>query len=77
TIQKTQNEIIRDAKDELLFVQGAAGSGKTAAVLQRVAWLLYRYRGNLTASQVVLFSPNQLFNDYIDQVLPELDEHNM
>lgn len=77
TIQKTQNEIIRDAKDELLFVQGAAGSGKTAAVLQRVAWLLHRYRGNLTASQVVLFSPNQLFNDYIDQVLPELGEHNM
>ncbi|WP_251547708.1 RNA polymerase recycling motor HelD [Limosilactobacillus caecicola] len=77
TIQKSQNEIIRNTKDELLFVQGAAGSGKTAAVLQRVAWLLYRYRGNLTASQVVLFSPNQLFNDYIDQVLPELGEQNM
>ena len=77
TIQRTQNEIIRDTKDDLLFVQGAAGSGKTAAVLQRVAWLLYRYRGNLNSSQVVLFSPNQLFNDYIDQVLPELGEHNM
>lgn len=77
TIQRKQNEIIRDTKDDLLFVQGAAGSGKTAAVLQRVAWLLYRYRGNLTSSQVVLFSPNQLFNDYIDQVLPELGEHNM
>lgn len=77
TIQRKQNEIIRDMNDELLFVQGAAGSGKTAAVLQRVAWLLYRYRGNLTSSQVVLFSPNQLFNDYIDQVLPELGEHNM
>lgn len=77
TIQKAQNEIIRNTKSDLLFVQGAAGSGKTAAVLQRVAWLLYRYRGNLNASQVVLFSPNQLFNDYIDQVLPELGEHNM
>src|SRR5699024_10910893 len=77
TIQRTQNEIIRDTKDDLLFVQGAAGSGKTAAVLQRVAWLLYRYRGHLTSSQVVLFSPNQLLNDYIDQVLPELGEHNM
>lgn len=77
TIQRTQNEIIRDTKNDLLFVQGAAGSGKTAAVLQRVAWLLYRYRGNLSSSQVVLFSPNQLFNDYIDQVLPELGEHNM
>ncbi|WP_295729417.1 RNA polymerase recycling motor HelD [uncultured Limosilactobacillus sp.] len=77
TIQKAQNAIIRNTKDDLLFVQGAAGSGKTAAVLQRVAWLLYRYRGNLSASQVVLFSPNQLFNDYIDQVLPELGEQNM
>lgn len=77
TIQKTQNQIIRNTTADLLFVQGAAGSGKTAAVLQRVAWLLYRYRGNLTAGQVILFSPNQLFNDYIDQVLPELGEHNM
>lgn len=77
TIQKEQNKIIRDTDSELLFVQGAAGSGKTSAVLQRVAYLLYRYRGNLTSGQVVLFSPNQLFNDYIDQVLPELGEQNM
>lgn len=77
TIQKAQNQIIRDTKSDLLFVQGAAGSGKTAAILQRVAFLLYRYRGHLTAGQVMLFSPNQLFNDYIDQVLPELGEHNM
>ena len=77
TIQKEQNQIIRDTKSDLLFVQGAAGSGKTAAVLQRVAYLLYRYRGKLTSGQVVLFSPNQLFNDYIDQVLPELGEQNM
>lgn len=77
TIQRTQNRIIRNIDADLLFVQGAAGSGKTAAVLQRVAWLLYRYRGNLNSSQVILFSPNQLFNDYIDQVLPELGEHNM
>lgn len=77
TIQKEQNQIIRDTKSDLLFVQGAAGSGKTAAVLQRVAYLLYRYRGKLTSGQVILFSPNQLFNDYIDQVLPELGEQNM
>ncbi|KRN03195.1 superfamily I DNA RNA helicase [Levilactobacillus senmaizukei DSM 21775 = NBRC 103853] len=77
TIQKEQNQIIRDTKSDLLFVQGAAGSGKTAAILQRVAYLLYRYRGHLNAGQVMLFSPNQLFNDYIDQVLPELGEHNM
>ena len=77
TIQREQNKIIRDTTSDLLFVQGAAGSGKTSAVLQRVAFLLYRYRGKLTSSQVILFSPNQLFNDYIDQVLPELGEQNM
>lgn len=77
TIQKEQNKIIRDTQSDLLFVQGAAGSGKTSAVLQRVAYLLYRYRGNLNSSQILLFSPNQLFNDYIDRVLPELGEQNM
>ncbi|USS85683.1 AAA family ATPase [Fructilactobacillus myrtifloralis] len=77
TIQQEQNAIIRDTSSDLLFVQGVAGSGKTAAVLQRVAYLLYRYRGKLTPGQVILFSPNQLFNDYINQVLPELGEQNM
>ena len=72
TIQREQNQIIRNTSADLLFVQGAAGSGKTAAILQRVAFLLYRYRGKLTAGQVIMFSPNQLFNDYVDQVLPEL-----
>lgn len=77
TIQREQNQIIRDTKADLLFVQGAAGSGKTSAVLQRVAYLLYRYRGNLNSSQVIMFSPNQLFSDYIGNVLPELGEQNM
>ncbi|WP_129044464.1 RNA polymerase recycling motor HelD [Companilactobacillus metriopterae] len=77
TIQKEQNKIIRDTDSKLLFVQGAAGSGKTSAILQRIAFLLYRYRGNLTSSQVVMFSPNMLFNDYIQNVLPEMGEQNM
>lgn len=33
TIQKEQNKIIRDTTSDLLFVQGAAGSGKTSAIL--------------------------------------------
>ncbi|WP_125982516.1 RNA polymerase recycling motor HelD [Loigolactobacillus iwatensis] len=77
TIQREQNQIIRDTSAKLLFVQGAAGSGKTSAIMQRVAYLLYRYRGNLKSSQVIMFSPNQLFNDYISNVLPELGEQNM
>jgi len=77
TIQQEQNAIIRNERARLLIVQGAAGSGKTSAALQRVAYLLYRYRGVLTADQIVLFSPNPMFNSYVSTVLPELGEQNM
>ena len=77
TIQKEQNRIIRDERTRMLVVQGAAGSGKTSAALQRVAYLLYRHRETLQAEQMVLFSPNPLFNSYVSTVLPELGEQNM
>ncbi|MCR8845695.1 UvrD-helicase domain-containing protein [Paenibacillus sp. SC116] len=77
TIQREQNRIIRNEHSRLLVVQGAAGSGKTSAALQRVAYLLYRYRGTLQAEQIVLFSPNPMFNNYVSTVLPELGEENM
>ncbi|REK77384.1 RNA polymerase recycling motor HelD [Paenibacillus paeoniae] len=77
TIQQEQNAIIRNERAKLLIVQGAAGSGKTSAALQRVAYLLYRYRGVLSADQIVLFSPNPMFNSYVSTVLPELGEQNM
>lgn len=77
TIQREQNRIIRNERARLLIVQGAAGSGKTSAALQRVAYLLYRYRGLLNADQIVLFSPNPMFNSYVATVLPELGEQNM
>ncbi|WP_232698103.1 RNA polymerase recycling motor HelD [Brevibacillus daliensis] len=77
TIQKEQNRIIRNEKSKVLIVQGAAGSGKTSAALQRVAYLLYRFRGMLRADQIVLFSPNSMFNSYVSTVLPELGEENM
>lgn len=77
TIQKEQNAIIRNDTSRMLIVQGAAGSGKTSAALQRVAYLLYKHRERLTADQVVLFSPNPMFNSYVSTVLPELGEENM
>lgn len=77
TIQREQNQIIRNDRSKLIIVQGVAGSGKTSAALQRVAYLLYRYRGHLTADQIVLFSPNTMFNSYVSSVLPELGEENM
>ncbi len=77
TIQKEQNAIIRDDKSRMLIVQGAAGSGKTSAALQRVAYLLYKHRDRIRADQIVLFSPNPMFNSYVSTVLPELGEENM
>ncbi|MFD1670517.1 RNA polymerase recycling motor HelD [Agrilactobacillus yilanensis] len=77
TIQKEQNDIIRNTTSELLVVQGVAGSGKTSAILQRIAYLLYHARNQLDADQIILFSPNRLFSNYISQVLPSLGEKNM
>ncbi|EFU73672.1 RNA polymerase recycling motor HelD [Enterococcus italicus] len=74
TIQKSQNEIIRDTENRIVLIEGIAGSGKTSALLQRVAFLLYRHRKWLKDSQVLLFSPNHLFSDYISMVLPSLGE---
>ncbi|NBJ67941.1 MULTISPECIES: RNA polymerase recycling motor HelD [Clostridia] len=77
TIQKEQNKIIRNEKSKLLVVQGVAGSGKTSAALQRIAYLMYRYRMQLNPENVMLFSPNPLFSSYIRNVLPELGEENV
>jgi DNA helicase-2/ATP-dependent DNA helicase PcrA len=77
TIQREQNQIIRNESSKLLIVQGVAGSGKTSAALQRVAFLLYRYRDTLKSENILLFSPNPLFNSYVATVLPELGEDNM
>ncbi|MCM2604773.1 UvrD-helicase domain-containing protein [Rossellomorea marisflavi] len=77
TIQQDQNRIIRHDQGRLLIVHGAAGSGKTSAALQRIAYLLYKYRDRIDADQIVLFSPNSLFSRYVSNVLPELGEENM
>ncbi|MDQ0208987.1 RNA polymerase recycling motor HelD [Alkalicoccobacillus murimartini] len=77
TIQSEQNQLIRDESSRYLVVQGAAGSGKTSAALQRAAYLLYRHIDTLSAKNMMLFSPNPLFNSYVAKVLPELGEDNM
>ncbi len=74
TIQKAQNRIIRDTTSKIMLIEGIAGSGKTSALLQRIAFLLYRHRKWLADDQVLLFSPNHLFSDYISMVLPSLGE---
>lgn len=75
TIQQEQNAIIRNVEDKTLIVQGIAGSGKTSVALHRIAFLLYKIE-NLTSKNVLIFSPNQVFSEYISNVLPELGEDN-
>lgn len=77
TIQKEQNQIIRDASHRILAVQGCAGSGKTSVALHRIAYLLYQNRKNLNAGQILILSPNSIFADYISRILPELGEENI
>lgn len=77
TIQREQNRVIRNEEYKNLIVQGPAGSGKTSVALHRIAYLLYKHRDKITPENIVIFSPNEIFNDYISNVLPELGEDNM
>jgi DNA helicase-2/ATP-dependent DNA helicase PcrA len=77
TIQREQNRVIRNEEFKNLIVQGPAGSGKTSVALHRIAYLLYKYREKITPYNIIIFSPNEIFNDYISNVLPQLGEENM
>lgn len=76
TIQREQNMVVRAPDAPAMLVSGVAGSGKTSVMLQRLAYLLYRNRDTLIPDNVVLMTPNSKFQDYIEEVLPELGEGN-
>ena len=75
TIQQEQNRVIRNLEDDNLIVQGIAGSGKTTVALHRIAFLLYRLE-RLSSNNILIFSPNNIFTEYISEVLPSLGEAN-
>lgn len=78
TIQKEQDLAIRDQGNDLLIVQGVAGSGKTSIAMHRIAFLLYeKVEEGLTSNQIMIISPNSLFGEYVSTVLPELGEDNV
>lgn len=77
TIQKEQNEIIRKNDVDILVVQGPAGSGKTSIAMHKIAYLLYAERDKINNSNVMILSPNEIFNNYISDVLPEIGEDNV
>lgn len=73
TIQQEQDEIIREDRQKVVVVNGVAGSGKTTIALHRVAYLLYNFREQL-GNKVLILGPNDIFIDYIGEVLPTLGE---
>ena len=74
TIQREQDEIIRDERRGVMVVDGGPGTGKTAVALHRIAYLLYNHRERLASTGVLILGPNSTFLDYISRVLPELGE---
>jgi DNA helicase-2/ATP-dependent DNA helicase PcrA len=77
TIQRDQNAVIRNETAPVMIIQGVAGSGKTSIALHRIAFLLYRFREEIAAKDILIISPNKVFADYISNVLPELGEENI
>lgn len=77
TIQREQNQIIRNEDIRTLIIQGVAGSGKTSIALHRIAYLLYTFRNSISSKDILIISPNKVFSDYISNVLPELGEETV
>ncbi|WP_414648725.1 HelD family protein [Clostridium sp.] len=73
TIQKEQDDLIRQPRTKTIVVDGVAGSGKTTIALHRVAYLLYNYR-KILEDKVLILGPNNVFIEYISTVLPSLGE---
>lgn len=77
TIQKEQNRVIRKNDVDILAVQGPAGSGKTSVAMHKIAYLLYAERTKINNSNILIISPNDIFSNYISNVLPEIGEDNV
>ncbi|OOE14047.1 HelD family protein [Fictibacillus arsenicus] len=73
TIRKEQNDIIRLGIQEPVLIQGVAGSGKSTIALNRISYLLYRYKDKLLPKKILILAPNKMFLSYINGVLPGLD----
>ncbi|MBQ7918354.1 MAG: ATP-binding domain-containing protein [Lachnospiraceae bacterium] len=77
TIQKEQNEIIRESPFANIIVQGVAGSGKTTVAMHRISYLLYNYKHRFESNEFCIVGSNDLLLNYITSGLPELDVPNI
>lgn len=77
TIQKEQNEIIRESPFANILVQGVAGSGKTTVAMHRISYILYNYKERFMSNEFCIIGGNDLLLNYITSGLPELDVPNI
>lgn len=77
TIQKEQNEIIRETPFSNILVQGVAGSGKTTVAMHRISYILYNYKERFESNEFCIIGGNDLLLEYITSGLPELDVPNI
>ncbi len=60
-----------------IAVVGNPGSGKTSVALHRIAYMLYKERGNLNYKDILILTPSNIFSEFISTVLPQLGEENV
>lgn len=77
TIQKEQNEIIRESPFANILVQGVAGSGKTTVAMHRISYILYNYKERFMSNEFCIIGGNDLLLSYITSGLPQLDVPNI
>ncbi len=77
TIQKEQNEIIRESPFHNVIVQGVAGSGKTTVAMHRISYIMYNYKERFTSNEFCIVGGSDILIDYITGGLPELDVYDV
>ena len=80
TLKPEQYEQIASAAEDIMLVQGVAGSGKSLVGLHRIAFLLSPANGRgrtLNPSRVVFIGPTTTFLNQVSGFLPELGIENV
>lgn len=75
SIRAEQNKIIRETLNQVIIIQGVAGSGKSTIGLHRLSYLLYNEK--LDPRKMIVIAPNKIFLDYICELLPEIDANDV
>jgi len=80
TIQADQYDRIASARDQVMIIQGAAGSGKSEIGLHRIAYLAYPERQDsdrIQPENALIIGPTRAFLSYVSNLLPGLDVHRV